>query len=448
MKILIYRMFFHKPFTDALNSSGYDISFFSSERRMDETGVIDSYYCMPTEAKLSNDVIIDIIMRCRYLSGINLFEARLKVRKMWAAVESYFDRVPVDLVLSPAVDNYVTDIWFKVASKRQIPSFQPRRSPLPGLVRITNSIDNPVLRSPQDKDVQDALAHLGKNFKADYQNTSVRSTKQIAARAAREFAKKMLFEYWKVKYSDKDSFHYNAIFPNKNAITIKSPSQLWFHKRFISSAEDVERVRGGYEKVVFWPLAMAPESALCYLNADSSFSDYRDLIGKVVDALPDNMLLVIKEHPSAIGYRAVEQYSKLLSKKNIIMCNPGESTGRLISIVDAVLVNTSSTTGLEAVAVGKPVLALGSCHYNVTGVVDEINKLINVDSWPDVIRTQELSQLEKEQVIHKYLSNTIEDATWALAGIGKTTYHEQICRTLDKCIDMANSGYVSMYHGN
>ena len=130
------------------------------------------------------------------------------------------------------------------------------------------------------------------------------------------------------------------------------------------------------------------------------------------------------------------------------MCNPGESTGRLISIVDAVLVNTSSTTGLEAVAVGKPVLALGSCHYNVTGVVDEINKLINVDSWPDVIRTQELSQLEKEQVIHKYLSNTIEDATWALAGIGKTTYHEQICRTLDKCIDMANSGYVPMYHGN
>ena len=447
MKILIYRMFFHQPFFSALQDSGRDVTFFSSERRMDETGVLDAYYESAAEANIPNEILYDIITRCRYLSGINLFEARLKVRKMWAVVDRYFDAQQVDLVLSPAVDNYVTDVWFKVASKRNIPAFQPRRSPLPGLVRITNSIDNPVLREPEQHEIEEALAHLAKSFKADYQNTTVRSTGQIAKRASREFAKKFLFEYWKVKYSDRDSFHYNAIFPNKNAITVKTPSQLWFHKRFTATLSDVEIVKGKYKRTVFWPLAMAPESALCYLNADSSFSDYRDVVGKVVDALPDDILLVVKEHPSAIGYRAVDQYEKLLNKNNVIVCNPAESTGKIISIVDAVLVNTSSTTGLEAVAVGKPVLAIGSCHYRVPGVVDEINSLIDVPQWPSVIRSSPLSQEEKELVVRRYLSNTIKNATWSLAGAGNNQYQEKICKTLNECISLVNAGYVPQYHG-
>lgn len=440
-------MFFHAPFEAALKESGRDITFFSSERRMDQTGVINSFYNVKKEANVPEDILFDIISRCRYLSGINLFQARFKARSMWAAVEEYFDKHPVDIVLSPAVDNYVTDIWFKVASRKGVPAFQPRRSPLPGLVRITNSIDDPVLRKPGAAEIDDALEHLRENFKADYQKTNVRSTLQIAVRALKEFAKKFVFEFWKLKYSDPDAFHYNAIFPNKNAITIKSPSQLWFHKRFIATASDVTERAKGFKRAVFWPLAMAPESALCYLNADYSFSDYREVISKVLDAIPEDMLLVVKEHPSAIGYRAVVQYSKLLNKKNVLVCNPVESTSKIINAVDAVLVNTSSTTGLEAVALGKPVLALGSCHYKVDGIVDEINSSNRICEWPAIIRTQQLTQREKEKVIHKYLSNTIREATWALAGVGQDWYVGRLNQTLKKCIELVEAGYVPKYHG-
>lgn len=440
-------MFFHAPFVAALKESGRDITLFSSERRMDETGVIDSFYNVKQEANVPENILFDIISRCRYLSGINLFQARFKVRRMWAAVEEYFDNNPVDIVLSPAVDNYVTDIWFKVASKRGIPAFQPRRSPLPGLVRITNSIDDPILRKPESGEIDEVLKYLGKSFKADYQNTNVRTTRQIAVRALKEFAKKIVFEYWKIKYSDPESFHYNAIFPNKNAITIKSPSQLWFHKRFTATVTDVTEHAKGYKRVVFWPLAMAPESALCYLNSDYSFSDYRNVISKVADAIPEDMLLVVKEHPSAIGYRAVDQYTKLLNNKNVLVCDPAESTGKIINAVDAVLVNTSSTTGLEAVAVGKPVLALGSCHYKVDGIVDEISSSNRICEWPAIIRTKQLNQGEKEQVIHKYLSNTIHGATWALAGVGQDWYVDRINQTLQKSIELVESGYRPKYHG-
>lgn len=446
MKILVYKMFFHKQFSKALKDTNMNVIFFSSERRSDETGVIDSYYDFSEEANISKETLYDIISRCRYLSGINLFEAQLKARKMWAAVEKYFDNNDIDIILSPAVDNYVTDIWFKIASIKGIPAFQPRRSPFPGLVRITNSTDNPELRKVSQEEVNNALLHLGNGFKADYQNTSVRTSTEIAKRALREVLKKIIFQIWKYRFSDYDSFHYNAIFPNKNAITIKSLSQLWFHKRFKADLKEILLKKNGYERVIFWPLAMAPESALCYLNASPSFSDYRNVISKVVDSLDSKTLLLVKEHPSAIGYRSINHYSKLFQKKNIIICSPRLSTGKIIEVSDAVLINTSSTTGLEAIAAGKPVLSLGSCHYKVKGIVDEINTVNNIIQWCSMIREKPLTDDEKIQVLQKYLSNTIQDATWALAGQGTSTYNARIIKTLDRCINLAKSGYIPKYH--
>lgn len=446
MSILVYKMFFHTEFSNVLSKMEEDIVFFSSERRLDDSGVIDNYYKVAKEANISIELVTDIIIRCRYLSGINFFDAKLKVRKMWAAVEEYYDNNSVELVMAPPVDNYVVDIWFKIASLRKIPAFQPRKSPLPGLMRITNSTDNPVLREPGDDEVEAALKHLGRNFKADYQNTKVRNSRQIAMKAAREIIKKFYFEYWKIKFSDPDSFHYNAIFPNKNAITIKSPSQLWYCKKFVSTVDDALKVKNKFKKVVFWPLAMAPESALCYLNADCTFSDYRDVIGKVVDAVSDDALLIVKEHPSAIGYRDVKHYSKLFSKDNIMVCNPAESTGKIIELVDSVLINTSSTTGLEAVAFGKPVLAIGSCHYKVPGVVDEIKHLADIYDWASRIRTKPLEHEEAKLVLHKYLSNTISDAAWAMDDVGEKWYASGVRKSLLRCVELKESGYIPEYH--
>jgi len=93
-------------------------------------------------------------------------------------------------------------------------------------------------------------------------------------------------------------------------------------------------------------------------------------------------------------------------------------------------------------------LAIGSCHYRVPGIVDEISCLGKVREWSDVIRTVPLAKGEPELVIHKYLSNTIQDATWALAGVGQEWYSERVGRTLFGCIDLIGSGYIPQYHGH
>ena len=121
MKILAYRMFFHGEFCAALKACGNNIVFFSSERRMDETGVISRFYSRGDEANIADHVLTDVVIRCRYLSSLNLLEARKIVRKMWAAVDWYFDFCDVSLVISPAVDNFVTDICFRVASRETSP---------------------------------------------------------------------------------------------------------------------------------------------------------------------------------------------------------------------------------------------------------------------------------------------------------------------------------------
>ena len=436
MKILVYRMFFHGAFEKAVRAYDSNIIFFSSERRMDETGTISRYYDTTEEAVIDNATLFSIIYRCRYLSGINVYEASKKVRKMWASVSNYVAENPIDLILTPAVDNYVTDIWFRIAETRGILALQPRRSPLQGLVRITNGLDNRILREPSKEEIRRNIILLSNKFKADYQNIEIRTAIQITRRFLKEVGKKIIFEIWKMRYKDPDSYHYNAIYPNKNSITFKSISQLWYHKKFKQNIHDIKKNKINYEKTVFWPLAMAPESALCYLNEDYSFSNYENVLNIIASTLPDNILLVVKEHPSAIGYRNVEQFRQLENKNNIIIIKPSESTSEIIKSVDAVLIKTSATTGLEAVANGKPVLAIGSCHYNIENIVDEIPKLAEVVKWFEKIRFVPLHEHEKEEVFRKYLSNTVDNATWALAGTSLPDYQQKINNTLHMCIKL------------
>ena len=123
MKILIYRMFFHEKFVTALSHTDYNIKFISSERRSDETGIINEFYTQTNEAVIDPKIINDIVLRCRYLSSINYYDASRYVRKMWLCIEDYLKNNKYDLILTPPVDNYVADILFKIASNLKIPCF-------------------------------------------------------------------------------------------------------------------------------------------------------------------------------------------------------------------------------------------------------------------------------------------------------------------------------------
>ena len=440
-------MFFHREMIAALDQSKHEFVFCSSERRMDQSGLIDNFYNSTAGAVVDDNTLNSIILRCRFLSGINNKRAREYVRRMWRAVEDLFTQHKFELFLAPPVDNYVLDIICRIASREKILALQPRNTPLPGHARITNSCDHPVLRVVPRAQAEEVLGMLQKSFKAHYQDKSRKNNWKLVKRMLREMAKKPVFEYWKWRHDDPLSFHYNTIFPNQNAITFTSLKQLRANDYFDLTLENIKARKSNYKRMVFWPLSMSPESAINYLNCDCRLSDYKYLIERTVAALPDDWCLVVKEHPSAIGYRPLHQYEPFMVKDNILRLSMDVSTSQVIKLSDSVLLNTGGTTGLEAVALGRNVLSIGNCHYKFGSVVKEINNFDNIAEWPNTMSFDEVDHETQVDVIQNYLRNTVVNATWGPRLGSEQQYSERIRKTFKACIDLAQSGYCPTYFG-
>lgn len=445
MKIVAYQMFFHTRMSNALRESGHDFIFLSSERRSDESGIIDTFYSTSDEADLDEKTINDVILRCRYLSGINNKRARENVRKMWFAIDKFLTANAPELVLLQAVDNYVPDLVCRLCAEKRIPCFQPRRSPLDGLVRITNALDHPKMRDVDEREVFAAIEKFRSDFKATYQKTKKRTKSQILVKLARELGKKVLFEYWKRRYSDPRSFHYNAVLPNENAITITSLKQLNANSFYDQSLDQIRESAKRYNSIVFWPLAMCPESAICYMNRDCRLSDYKAVINKVTSTLPKDVLLVVKEHPSAVGFRPISHYDGVINGENILFASMDISTGKLIEISDKILINTSSTTGMEAAVLGKPVLSLGSCHYAMQDIVHNIDDFDRFGDWYAAFPSKEIPEDLIVDFTRNYLENTIPYGTWGPHGGELPGFDDKIRATLAACISLTESGYIPSY---
>jgi len=120
-----------------------------------------------------------------------------------------------------------------------------------------------------------------------------------------------------------------------------------------------DSIRHG-EKYVLFPLQFYPETSSTFWANDQH--DQAAVVGRVASALPFGWNLAVKEHVVFSGYRTFADYRRIQSLPNVRLVNPMTSTRRLIEQSSGV-VTLSSTAGLEALILGKPVLMLGEGMY-------------------------------------------------------------------------------------
>ncbi|URQ59610.1 hypothetical protein LQ939_12550 [Pantoea alhagi] len=92
------------------------------------------------------------------------------------------------------------------------------------------------------------------------------------------------------------------------------------------------------------------------------FSNHFDIVKAVYHALPDDSILIIREHP--LYKRLYEDllYIFIGEHKNVFF-DQSDSLNQAISNCKVVVVN-NSTVGLEAIELGKPVVVLGNAYYD------------------------------------------------------------------------------------
>ena len=114
-------------------------------------------------------------------------------------------------------------------------------------------------------------------------------------------------------------------------------------------------------EIFVFPLHTEPEVSIQILGRPYH-KDQIELLRNLAASLPFGMRLLVKEHPRSVGMRSQSFYEKLKQIPNLFFIDQNVNSMKIVkkSKFTAVI---SSTIGLEAIILGKPVLVLGFPKY-------------------------------------------------------------------------------------
>jgi len=177
-----------------------------------------------------------------------------------------------------------------------------------------------------------------------------------------------------------------------------------------------------------FPLQFQPEAStdVCAIY----YCDQLNTIKNIAFSLPFPYKLYVKEHPVAVGTRPKEFYDKLKKIPNVVLISPDEDVENMIRNSSGVITLTS-TVGLEAVLVGKPVYIFEGVdvfysYHPLCRILQGFEELKN-KIQKDLINKPDISNLEdiNNRFVVSYFRNTI-DGDIASASQEKDTNNYQL----------------------
>ena len=145
---------------------------------------------------------------------------------------------------------------------------------------------------------------------------------------------------------------------------------IWKLRRWKNASLcDVRNIGELPAKFVFYPLQYSPESSI---NTPAPyFVDQMRAIDAIRHALPSDVALVIKEHPTCILIRGGGFVRELLHKSGVVVAHYAMPSAEIIKRA-LITVSVTGTATLEAFLLGKPSITLGNAFFSeaIGGVCD------------------------------------------------------------------------------
>lgn len=146
---------------------------------------------------------------------------------------------------------------------------------------------------------------------------------------------------------------------------------------------------GGYGRFLYFPLHFQPE-ATTLLQAPL-YVDQINFLSNLSKVLPFGYRIVVKEHPSSVGYRPPGYYRRIEDIPNVTLLSPYADSHALIRKAFAVVV-LSGTVGWEALLYRVPVIAFGRSFYNDSELVYRCSHYSEFQGIVDTIRRQTVNR--------------------------------------------------------
>lgn len=417
MKYLIFSRPFTRKFTNLykkiLLKPSEEIFYISDFKFKDDVNLIErqyQYIDSLSDAECdSNTDLDDVIARCRYLRNINKTLAKKLAISARLAIEEILAEFRPDFYIGLPIDNYILHLMHVACNKYGVKNISPVQSFIPNKTRITSLGEWVKVREVDQCEIEECYKKITeKSFKPTWLK-SHRSLPILAKLYIKERLKKIYFEMQKIKNNDPYSFHYNTIYPAKGVISIDSVTNVLAYKKFesISATERLLEESKSYQKLVYLPLQFSPETTIDYYIKDNRFGQYDRLMKEVLNAIPSNVVLIVKEHPDLYGFRNIKFYDAFLNNKNVHLAPVDFPTSKILKSIDAVVVTGGGSTGAEAIVRGIPTLSLGGCFYSGSESLS-ITDFERVAEWAAVLLKPAPTISERKIVVKRILENTVE----------------------------------------
>lgn len=192
----------------------------------------------------------------------------------------------------------------------------------------------------------------------------------------------------------------------------KIPIELWigetfskfiinkFKSKFLLKRKKREDGLGGKPYILL--LLQVPFDAQMIMHSPN-YEKVSEMIDSVGANLPYGYNLIIREHPLYKGKYEKEVYDFIENNDSCTLDNLNSLNG-LISL-SAVVIVINSTSGLDALLMGKTVVVLGEAYYSNSLVVYEAGKKSSLNK----VLNEAVNQAKEKAVINRYLKWLVGD---------------------------------------
>ncbi len=172
----------------------------------------------------------------------------------------------------------------------------------------------------------------------------------------------------------------------------------YFDRRYFSD-KDVDLNKDF--RFLYFPLHFQPE-ATTLLQAPF-YVNQINFLSNLSKTLPFGYKIIVKEHPSSIGYRPTGYYKEIENIPNIIFLSPDVSSHSLIKKAFAVIV-LSGTVGWEALLHKVPVITFGHSFYNDSNLIYKCNNYNELPGIIDMITKNSVNRVNNyDEMLKKFV---------------------------------------------
>ncbi len=406
-------------------SNAFDIRFLTDGRGRTPNTVNAFYKAYGKRALceelLDDEVITDIIDRCRLARRLNREEAERRVHAIGSVYADVLDRLNPSVIFSNPVDDYTYGTLCYLARQRNIPYVVHFPAYFPGWSSISEYEHGApvVLRKPLEEEIDAALDQVSaETYRADYDLRLNLSPMNHLRAVTRYRVKQVYHGLRKLIERDPLSAYYNQTpYVGDRRKLSWYPRDEWFDHNWQSG---LARKKQDYPDlpIVYCPLSFYPEMSTSYWVKNRRIVDYESAMLDIMRALEGHATLVVKEHIHMLGIRNPAFYAALNKMEHVVNVPPPAFSNSVVDASDIVLLGAGSV-GIEATLRGKPVLSYSNtCYWHQASRAAFLD-LDRLDTLPEKINQTiddftPMSREERRDFVRFCLS-----ATGRVSGPGK-----------------------------